>query len=72
VVGSPEGPPGDEARPGGLTGRAVYLRSLQRLSLLEVGQDAGDHLNLIFPVYLKLMTGFPSFHQEDVGAELLH
>ena len=27
-----------------------------------------DHLNLIFPVYMKLMTGFPSFHPEDVGA----
>jgi hypothetical protein len=31
-----------------------------------------DHLNLIFPVYLKLMTGFPSVNPEDVGAELLH
>jgi hypothetical protein len=31
-----------------------------------------DHLNLIFPVYLKLMTGFPFFQPEDVGAELLH
>jgi hypothetical protein len=31
-----------------------------------------DHLNLIFPVYLKLMTGFPSFQPEDAGAELLH
>jgi hypothetical protein len=33
---------------------------------------AGDHLNLIFPVYLKLMTGIPAFQSEDVGAELLH
>ena len=31
-----------------------------------------DHLNLIFPVYLKLMTGFPFTHPEEVGAELLH
>jgi len=31
-----------------------------------------DHLNLIFPVYLKLMTGFPSYPPEDVGAGLLH
>ena len=31
-----------------------------------------DHLNLIFPVYLKLMAGFPSSHPEDVGAEYLH
>ena len=31
-----------------------------------------DHLNLIFLVYLKLMTGFPSFQAEEVGAELLH
>jgi hypothetical protein len=38
----------------------------------EVGEDPGDHFNLIFPVYLKLMTGIPSFHQEDVGAEILH
>jgi len=47
---------------------------------LQVGmphhlRDCGgnwDHLDLIFPVYLKLMTGFPSFQPEDVGAELLH
>jgi len=31
-----------------------------------------DHFNLIFPDYLKLMTGFPIFHAEDVRAELLH
>jgi len=31
-----------------------------------------EHFNLIFPVYLKLMTGFPSFQPEDGGAELLH
>jgi hypothetical protein len=24
------------------------------------------------PVYLKLMTGFPTFQPEDVGVELLH
>jgi hypothetical protein len=38
----------------------------------EVGEDARDHLNLIFPVYLKLMTRFPSFQPEGVGVELLH
>jgi hypothetical protein len=31
-----------------------------------------DHLNLIFPVYLKLMTGFPSYQPEDIGVELIH
>ena len=31
-----------------------------------------DHLNLIFPVYLKLMTGVPSFHPEDIGVGFLH
>jgi len=31
-----------------------------------------DHFNLIFPAYLKLMTGFPSVYPEDVGVELLH
>ena len=31
-----------------------------------------DHFNLIFPDYLKLMTGFPSVYPEDVGAEFLH
>jgi hypothetical protein len=36
------------------------------------GQGNWDHHNLIFPVYLKLMTGFPSVYPEDVGAELLH
>jgi hypothetical protein len=28
-----------------------------------------DHFNLIFPVYSKLMAGFPSFQSEDVGPE---
>ena len=36
------------------------------------GSGNRDHLNLIFPVYSKLMTGFPSVHPEDVRAELLH
>ena len=31
-----------------------------------------DHFNLIFPDYLKLMTGFPSVYPDEVGAELLH
>jgi hypothetical protein len=31
-----------------------------------------DQLNLIFPVYLKLMTGFPTFQPEELGGELLH
>jgi hypothetical protein len=26
----------------------------------------------IFPVYLRLMTGFPSFQPEDARADLLH
>jgi len=29
-------------------------------------------LNLIFPVYLKLMTGFPFVYPENVAGELLH
>jgi hypothetical protein len=37
----------------------------------EIREDSGDHLNLIFPDYLKLMTGFPSIQPEDAGAELL-
>ena len=36
------------------------------------GHGNWDHLNLNFPVYLKLMTGFPSVYPEDVGVELLH
>jgi hypothetical protein len=28
-----------------------------------------DHLDLIFPAYFELITGFPSVHAEDVGAE---
>jgi hypothetical protein len=39
---------------------------------LRDGSGNWNHLNLIFPVYAKLMTGFPSFHPEDVGPELLH
>ena len=39
---------------------------------LHDGSGNWDHLNLIFPVYLKLMTGFPSVHSDDVGAKLLH
>ncbi len=39
---------------------------------LHDGRGDWDHLNLIFPVYLKLMTGFPFLHLEDVGAGLLH
>jgi hypothetical protein len=31
-----------------------------------------EHFNLIFPDYLKLKTGFPSFHPEDIGAGILH
>src|SRR4030066_360677 len=31
-----------------------------------------DPLNLIFPVYFELMARFPTIHQEDVRAELLH
>jgi len=30
-----------------------------------------EHFNLIFPDYLKLMTGFPSVYPEDVVAEFL-
>ncbi|MCP2502368.1 MAG: hypothetical protein NCA08_12510 [Deltaproteobacteria bacterium] len=37
----------------------------------EIREDSGDHLNLIFSVYLKLMTGFPSIQPEDAGADLL-
>ena len=33
----------------------------------EIREDSGDHLNLIFPFYLKLMTGFPSIQPEDAG-----
>ena len=31
-----------------------------------------EHFNLIFPDYLKLMTGIPIFRSEDVGADLPH
>jgi len=34
------------------------------------GVSSRNSLN--FPDYLKLMTGFPSFQPEEVGAELLH
>jgi len=37
-----------------------------------IAAGIGDHFNLIFPVYLKLMTGFPFVYQEEVGAEFLH
>jgi hypothetical protein len=37
----------------------------------SAGDNPKDHLNLIFPVYLKLMTGFPSVYPEDVRAEKL-
>jgi hypothetical protein len=73
---------GDPRRPAGTTSAMrsrpcgssmncarVQIRVLQRL---HDGNGNWDHLNLIFPVYLKLMTGFPSFHQEDVGAEFLN
>jgi hypothetical protein len=36
------------------------------------GHGIWDHLNLIFPVYLKLMTGSPTFQPENVGVGLLH
>jgi hypothetical protein len=39
---------------------------------LHDGIGNWDHLNLIFPVYLKLMTGFPTFQPENVGVGLLH
>jgi hypothetical protein len=32
---------------------------------LHDGSRNWDHLNLIFPVYMKLMMGFPSFQPED-------
>jgi hypothetical protein len=51
-------------------GFPFFLRN--RAKPLRDGKGNWDHLNLIFPVYLKLMTGFPSFHPEDVGAGLLH
>jgi hypothetical protein len=41
------------------------------ISVNEQLQNARDHFNLIFPVYLKLMTGFPSFLTEDVMAGFL-
>jgi hypothetical protein len=31
-----------------------------------------DHFNLIFPDYLKLMAGFPTFQPEGVEAESFH
>jgi len=46
--------------------------SLKRRNSSVPPQSSSDHRELIFPVYLKLMTGFPSFQQEDVGAEFLH
>jgi len=39
---------------------------------LHDGHGDWDHFNFIFPDYLKLMTGFPSFHPDDGGAEFLH
>jgi hypothetical protein len=38
---------------------------------LHDGSQNWDHLNFIFPVYMKLMAGFPSVHQENIGLELL-
>jgi hypothetical protein len=71
-VGRPERPPQERPGPGRLSRDAVDARRLEGLGRREVGQDPRDHLNLIFQVYLKLMTGFPSIHPDDVGAELLH
>jgi hypothetical protein len=31
-----------------------------------------EHFNLIFPDYLKLMTGFPSVYPDEVGAGFLY
>jgi len=39
---------------------------------LHDGSGNWEHFNLIFPVYLKLMTEFPSFLAEEFGAEYLH
>jgi hypothetical protein len=39
---------------------------------LHDGNRNWGHLNLIFPVYLKLMAGFPSFQEEDVEAGFFH
>jgi hypothetical protein len=39
---------------------------------LHDGIGNWDHLNLIFPVFLKLITGFPSDYPGEVGAEFLH
>jgi Flp pilus assembly protein protease CpaA len=44
-----------------------YFRYWNIACLPAPGNAAGDPFNLIFPVYLKLMTGFPSFQAEDVG-----
>ena len=53
-----------------LTAR-LYLADRPKLSW-SVGQTIGDHHYIIFPVYSKLTTGFPSVHPEVIGAELLH
>ena len=68
----PQRPAEERAGPGQLPGRPVDARRVEGLRRREVGEDSGDHLILIFPVYLKLMTGFPSYQPEDAGAELLH
>jgi hypothetical protein len=64
----------------GITGNAAEAR-IQEIGIanqealvqgLRVSQTDREHFNLIFPDYLKLMTGFPTFQSEDVGAGFLH
>ena len=62
-----ERPEEKRAGPGRFPGRSVDARGVEGFRRQKAGEDSGDHLNLIFPVYLKLMTGFPSFHRVDVG-----
>jgi site-specific DNA recombinase len=52
--------------------KEILVRLIDDGKINILNKDTRDHLNLIFPVYLKLMTGFPTFQPEDAGAELLH
>jgi hypothetical protein len=63
-VRRPERPAEERAGPGWFPGRPVDARRVEGLRRREVREDTGDLFNLIFPVYLKLMTDFHPFSQK--------
>jgi hypothetical protein len=53
-------------------GMGLLVNGVDEGNAVMIAMGIGSIFNLIFPVYLKLMMGFPSLQPENVGADLLH